>query len=169
MRSKRPLGINDLLKCASAYEQMAPLNPQLRIGLAVGGLATLLAIPLALFFTPVLYGWALGGFFWFFEGLYVGGLALLRTPLALVINSVALLAHVALLYKTEGLRADLRLHLHWHRFALALLVVGAVNLVILGLPLFGVVLNALIWLLVTLLALALVFTILFGLAAGSRR
>lgn len=167
MRSKRPLGIRDLLKRVSAYEHLAPLNPQLRNALAVGGLVTLLAILLPIFLMPVLLGWSLDGFFWFLDGLYVGGLAFLRTPLVLVINSVALLAHVAMLYKTEGLRADLLLHLYWHRFALGLVALGAVNLLLLGVPVFGVLLQTALWLAVILFFIVILFAVIFG-SAGRR-
>jgi hypothetical protein len=160
----RKVTIAEIKQRAVVYEKTAPLDGQLRNALQIGGLCTLLAIPISLFFMPVLSGWAFNGFFWFMGDFAVGLLWLLRSPVGLVINGLALVGYGVLLVQTKGLEAEARVHLAWHRLAFGLAVVGAVNLFIMGLPALGVVVNIVIWIVIFTLAIALAMAILLGAA-----
>lgn len=158
----KKLTLAELKQRTVVYEKTAPLDENLRQALQIGGLCTFLAIPVSLFFLPVLSGWAFNGFFWFLADPIVGLLLLLRSPLGLAINGLALVGYGVLLVHTQGLAVEARVHLAWHRVACGLAGVGAVNLLIMGLPTLGVVLNIAIWIVLIALAIAIAMAILFG-------
>lgn len=162
----RKVNLQQLKQKAYSYERQSrvPLDGQLRRAVQIGGVSTTAAIPISLFFVPVLSSWAHAGFFWVLGDLSVALLALLRTPVGMGANVLALLGFALLWYMTDGLQTAT---LAWHQVAFALAVVGAVDLVIIGLPVLLVTINVLFWIVVIVLGMMiamLVLAIMAGLA-----
>lgn len=155
----RKLNLQQLKQKAYSYERqsLVPLDGQLRRAVQIGGVSTTAAIPISLFFVPVLSSWAYAGFFWVLGDLSVALLALLRTPVGMGANVLALLGFGLLWYMTSGLQTAA---LAWHRVAFALAVAGAVDLVIIGLPVLLVSVNVLLWIVAIVLGMAVAILVL---------
>lgn len=164
MRKIKP---DELKQRACSYERdtPTPLDDQLRRAVQVGAVSTLAAIPVGLFFVPVLASWAYAGFFWFLGDLSVGLLDLLRSPLGLGYNAVLLLGFGLVWYMTGGLR---QAPWAWHQTAFGLALAGAVDLVIMSLPVLLVVSNIVVWILIVILVTGLVLLVLSVLLGFAR-
>ena len=164
----RKIDIGELLaEKAVSYERHypAPMDQQLRRAAQIGGVSTAVAIPVSLFFVPVLSSWAYRGFFWFLGDLSVGLLAILSSPAGIAINVIVLLGFALLWYQTQGLQ---QAPIVWHRVAFGLSTVGAADLAIIGMPVLIVALNVALWIVVIAVALAICAAglVIFGLMAS---
>jgi hypothetical protein len=110
-------------------------------------------------FVPVLGSLVGEGFFWFLSDFAMLLLALLRSPLGIGVNVATLFGYGLLWYKTQGLQSAPAL---WHQVGFSLAVVGAIDLVIMGLPVLFVALNLAFWVLLIGLAIGLALLILGG-------
>jgi len=163
----RKMNLQQVKQKAYSYEHQSPvpLDGQLQRAVQIGGVSTTAAIPISLFFVPVLSSWAYTGFFWVLGDLSVALLALLRTPVGMGANVLALLGFGVLWYMTDGLQPAA---LVWHRVAFGLAVVGAVDLVIIGLPVLLVSVNVVLWIVAIVLGTAVAILALWILAVLAR-
>lgn len=143
----------------------APYDQQLRRAILIGGISAAAAIPVSLFFVPVLSSWAYSGFFWFLGNVSVTLLALLSSPVGVAINLMTLLGTALLWYLTDGLRSA---PISWHRVGFGLSAVGAVDLAIVGMPVLIVALNVVVWIAVIALAIVAFFAVLAVMGAMAR-
>lgn len=165
------VSLDELVKAATVYPEWAvPLDPQLRRGAQIGTLASGAAIPIALFCVPALLaltysGWAGALLGWAVTGL----LAVLQSPVGLAFNGLALASYGWLWFATDGLQAG---RLVWHKLALALAGLGAVNLLAISLPLVLAVVNVVLAVVIGIAMAALVLLALFvvlGVGLGGSR
>ena len=158
--------LSDLIENAEVYSNWAvPLDPRLRRMAQVGVVVTGVAIPVALFCVPALLALAYSGW-WvgpFFGGMAEVSLALLQSPLVLLVNGLALLLYMWLWSATDGLQAG---PMVWHKVALALAGVGAFNLSAMAFSLACAVLSVAAIVLVVVGAIGVAILILFSLVFG---
>lgn len=152
----KKVNTTQLRKRAVSYTKGTPvaIAEQLRRAVLVGAAGAAVGILGSLFFLPVLRSWAYQGFFWFFGGLAVSALDVLASPIGLIYNALVLGSFTLLWFMTGGLREG---KLVWHNVGFGVGVTGAVDLVIVGLPVLSVVFNVIAWVVVIVVGGALVF------------
>lgn len=158
------VSVRDLIDGAIVDDEwLAPLAPNLRTSLYWSGVGMAVAIPVGLAGTTVLASWAHGGFFFFLGPLAVFLLNLLRSPVGIGVNIVAL-ALVGLLYwQSNGL---VEATIPWHRLGLVLVGIGGTDILAMTLPLAIVVVNLVVWIVMGIVALAIVFAVLSAAASS---
>ena len=150
--SSEPMTLDELLEKAVVYEDQASLHPQLRRGVHLTAIAAGAAIPISLFCVPAIVAFAYLGLLAGLGGLAALPLLLLASPLGIIVNILALGVYGWLWYKTDGLQQGA---LCWHRAALGLTVIGATDVLVIGLPLAWGVLSILlqiVWVIVVTVA-----------------
>ena len=155
--------ISDVLERSTDIDGwVTPIDPNLKTGLkwSAGGIVA--AVPIGLVFTPTLAAWSFNGFLMFLGPLAVVLLSLLRSPVGIAVNVVAAVLLAILYWHSDGFVAD---KIIWHQLGMGLVVVGALDIFIVALPVAIIALNALVWVVIVVIALAVVFAVLFGAAA----
>lgn len=158
-----PVTIADLLQRATDIDGwVTPIDQNLKTGLwwASGGIVA--AVPVGFLFTPMLAAWAYSGFFMFLGPLAVFLLSILRSPIGIAVNLVAAALVAFLYWRSDGFVAD---KVIWHKVAIVLVGIGALDIFVVTLPIAIVALNVAVWVAIVVLVVSIALAVLFGAAA----
>ena len=159
-----PVTIDDLLERSTDIDGwVTPIDPNLKTGLWWGAGGIVAAVPVGFLFTPTLASWSYGGLFMFLGPLAVFLLSLLRSPVGIAVNVIAAVLIAILYWHSDGFVAD---KMSWHKLGMGLVMVGALDIFVMTLPVAIIALNVLAWVVVGVIALAIVFAVLFGAAVA---
>ena len=132
-----------------------------RLWWGAGGIVA--AVPIGLLFTPMLAMWSYNGLFMFLGPLAVFLLSILRSPVGIAANLIAAALLAFLYWHSDGFVAD---KVIWHKVGMGLVVVGTLDIFVMTLPVAIIALNILVWVVLGVIALAIVFAVLFGAAVA---
>lgn len=159
-----PVTIGDLLERSTDIDGwVTPIDPSLKTGLWWGAGGIVASIPIGFLFTSTLAAWSYSGFFMFLGPLAVFLLSLLRSPVGITVNVIAAVLIAILYWHSDGFVAD---KIVWHKLGMGLVALGALDIFVVTLPVAIIALNVLVWVVLGVMALAIVFAVLFGAAAA---
>lgn len=107
--------------------------------------------------------WSYNGLFMFLGPLAVFLLSILRSPVGIAANLIAAALLAFLYWHSDGFVAD---KVIWHKVGMGLVVVGTLDIFVMTLPVAIIALNILVWVVLGVIALAIVFAVLFGAAVA---